>query len=316
MRGVDPIGSIHTVAQLNGATVVALLAEVGISVETADVEIERRDWRWIVRAWNRTLIVPSDDCGAARLLRERQLLATLAPRLSFAIPVPLGAIEGPLDLRTRIEGDTGMHRHWATLEDPVRADAYADDIARVFIELHTALKPEEARRLVGPPLADSYPLPASELRLIVPTLPAEIQDRVVAALDCYAAESADEADVVLVHGDIGTHNFVFDVSTGRVVGVIDFEEASLRDRHYDLKYLPSYGPEVMTRVLDQYRARTGAAISVGRIRLLHLATALSFWHWRERDPVDHDARSGRTRDQALAWVGLATFALDRPGRSS
>jgi aminoglycoside phosphotransferase (APT) family kinase protein len=287
------------------------LAELGISVNSTDVAIERRDWRWIVRVESRTLIVPSDDLGAARLLRERRLLAALAPRVSFAIPTPLGAIEGPLDLRTRIEGDTGIHRHWSTLEDPVRADAYADDIARVCIELHTALKPEEARLLVGPPPPDSYPLPASELRLIVPTLPTEIQDRVVAALDRYAAESKDKEDVVLVHGDIGTHNFVFDFSTGRVVGVIDFEETSLRDRHYELKYLPSYGPRVMTRVLDQYRARTGAAVSLERLRLLHLATALSFWHWRERDPVDHDARSGRTRDQALAWVGHATFALDR-----
>jgi hypothetical protein len=67
---------------------------------------------------------------------------------------------------------------------------------------------------------------------------------------------------------------------------------------------------VLERVLTGYRERTGVAVSLERIRLLHLATALSFWAWREQDPEAHDRLSSRNRDQALAWIGMATFALD------
>jgi hypothetical protein len=62
-------------------------------------------------------------------------------------------------------------------------------------------------------------------------------------------------------------------------------------------------------VLELYCARTGVEISVDAMRLLHLATALSFWAWREDDPDAHDRLSSRDRDQAMAWVGRALFAL-------
>src|SRR5262252_2065787 len=66
------------------------------------------------------------------------------------------------------------------------------------------------------------------------------------------------------------------------------------------------GPELAT--LDLYRDRTGVTIDVSRARLLHFASALSYWAWREADPDAHDRGSGRDRDVALAWVGLALFA--------
>src|SRR5262245_40441178 len=94
-------------------------------------------------------MIPFDDVGAGRLLAERRLLATLAPRLSFAVPTPIGDVDGPLDLRRRVPGETGMHLYWSTLEDPDRARAYADDLARVFAELHTALDRDETRALAG-----------------------------------------------------------------------------------------------------------------------------------------------------------------------
>ena len=62
-------------------------------------------------------------------------------------------------------------------------------------------------------------------------------------------------------------------------------ELALRDRHHDFKYLPSYGERMLARVVERYRERSGVALSVERIRLVHLATALSFWPWRERGPA-------------------------------
>jgi hypothetical protein len=111
-----------------------------------------------------------------------------------------------------------------------------------------------------------------------------------------------------VHNDVAVHNLVFERSTMRAIGVFDFEEAARAGRHRDFKSLPSYGPTITARVLDLYRDRTGVTIDVSRVRLLHFAYALSFWTWRKDDPDAHDRLSGRDRDVALAWVGLALFA--------
>jgi hypothetical protein len=128
-------------------------------------------------------------------------------------------------------------------------------------------------------------------------------------LPCVRA-AGDESDLVLVHGDLGTHNLAFDPVTRRVTGLYDFEGFALRDRHHDSKYLPSYGPAVMARVLDEYRRRTGVTLRVERIRLWHLATAdvvLSMARGRSRrarSPVEPQSRSS-------AGVGrLALFAID------
>jgi Ser/Thr protein kinase RdoA (MazF antagonist) len=196
------------------------------------------------------------------------------------------------------------------LEDPVRAEAYADDLAQVLAELHRALDARQVEALAGEPPFAPWPLAPERLRALVGSLPVEIHDRLHRALDRYAELLVAENDLVLVHNDLGTHNLAFDPISRRVVGVLDFEEAARLDRHRDFRYLPSYGPRVLARVLDGYRQRTGVTLSLERIRLLHLATALSFWAWREEDPEAHDRLSSRNRDQALAWIGLALFALD------
>jgi aminoglycoside phosphotransferase (APT) family kinase protein len=284
---------------------------VGVAPE--ELQLTRRDWRWqATLPGERMLHIPVDALGARRLAGERRLLRALAPRVSFAVPDPLGPLDGPLDLRRRVAGDTGMRLHWSTLEDPARAERYAEDLARVLAELHGAFAPAELRAVAPPPDVVEYPRPVPGLRAVVASLPADIHARLHAALDRYATLDPDGPEPVLVHGDLGTHNLAFDPETRRVVGLFDFEGATAHDRHHDFKYLPSFGPRVMRRVLDGYRARSGATIDVGRVRLVHLATALSFWAWREADPDGHDARSGRDRDQALAWVGHALFSLPLP----
>src|SRR5262249_14175912 len=153
----------------------------------------------------RLLFVPVDEAGARRLERERRFLSALAPRVSFAVPLPLDA--GPLDVRRRVAGETGMQFHWSTIEDPLRAEAFADDLARILAELHSALSIVEITALDEEAGVESYPLPVEKLRPLVATLPEEIRDRLESALDRYAA--LDEADPVLSHGDVGTHNLVF-----------------------------------------------------------------------------------------------------------
>jgi aminoglycoside phosphotransferase (APT) family kinase protein len=272
------------------------------------IELEHRGWRWhATLPGDRMMFVPVDDDGAHRLVGERRLLAEIGPRLSFAVPRPLGAIDGPVDVRQRVRGEPGVGWTHRIAEDVGLAAAFADDLARVLAELHRALDDHELRTLARPVRADEYPLAEPRLRPVIASLPAEIRGLSHSALDRYAALEP-EPDV-LVHNDLALHNLAFDPSTLRVAGLFDFEEAARAGRHRDFKYMPSYGPRITERVLDLYRERSGTTIDVARMRLLHFASALSFWAWREADPVGHDRGSGRDRDVALAWVGMALFAI-------
>jgi len=269
---------------------------------------QRRDWRWLVELpGDRILFIPTDTAGASRLANERRLLAALAPRIELAVPQVIGAVDAALDLRTRVPGLSGAPLFGRITQDPACAEPFGVDLARVLAGLHAAFSLAEVRDLVSPPRADTYPLAEPALRAVVPSLPDELRALADAALDRYAALPPD--DLVLVHNDVAIHNLAFDPVTLRVVGVFDFEGAACGGRHLDFKYVPSYGPNITTHVLAHYRALTEIAISPARMRLLQFATALSYWEWRERDPADHDANSGRDRDIALAWVGMAAFAL-------
>jgi hypothetical protein len=91
---------VRVLAEVTPEFVSALLAEAGERVAPATIAVARRGWRWHARLpGDRMLFVPVDDDGARRLVAERRLLAAIAPRLSFAVPRPLGAIDGPIDLR-------------------------------------------------------------------------------------------------------------------------------------------------------------------------------------------------------------------------
>jgi hypothetical protein len=65
---------------------------------------------------------------------------------------------------------------------------------------------------------------------------------------------------------------------------------------------------VLEETLAAYVGHGGRAPAVRRLRDLHAATALSYLAWRARDPSAHDARSGRTAEQALAWARDAVAA--------
>jgi aminoglycoside phosphotransferase (APT) family kinase protein len=117
-------------------------------------------------------------------------------------------------------------------------------------------------------------------------------------------------DLVVAHGDFGSHNFVFDPVSHEVTGVFDFENACFADRHLDLQYWPSYGEPILAMAMAEYEARSGARLSVPRVRLYHAITAMAFLAWRAEEPAAHDARSGRNLAQALAWVEQAVDSVE------
>jgi aminoglycoside phosphotransferase (APT) family kinase protein len=272
-----------------------------------------REWRWIAELpGERVAHLPPDDASAVRLARERRLLALIAPRVDFAVPRPLGPLDAPLDLRARVpgvSGPAGLAAHFRAIADPARAARLADDFARIAAGLHQALSAAELAAL-GPAPAPAWPMAAARLAALAPSLPGDLAARASEVVARYGGIEVAPADHALVHGDLGSHNFGFD-DAGGVTGLFDFEEAAAGDRHRDFRYLPSYGEPAFPLALAAYATRTGFVPSLERVCLYHAATALSYLAWRADDPADHDRRSGRDGEQALAWADLAvSSALD------
>ncbi len=86
---------------------------------------------------------------------------------------------------------------------------------------------------------------------------------------------------VVLHGDVHGFNVLADDDL-RIVRVLDFEEASLGDFHYDLRYLPAQEPttELLTLTAAAYGEATGRAVSTARVMAWHLRTVCGDALWR------------------------------------
>jgi hypothetical protein len=284
--------------RVNPDTVAAALrARCGRSLSGEQIDLRWRSWRWMATLPDSALLfVPDHDRARRRLLAERALLSTLAGKLSFTIPRPLPCgDDGAIDLRAPAAG--GRARH------PTNLDRFAEDFGRALGELHTAVPADVADGFGLDP--DPWPPANTRVNLARAGLPAALLPRALAVLDRWEGPAASPGDRTVVHGDFGTHNFVFSDDGERLCGVFDVDAAGVGDRHLDLKYLPSYGRTFMARALASYGRVSGASPSVEAIFLHHAAAALGYLAWRVDDPYAHDHGSGRDFAGAVAWAERA-----------
>ena len=122
----------------------------------------------------------------------------------------------------------------------------------------------------------------------------------------YNQQVVAPSDRTFLHGDLGSHNLLVD-ERGRVVGLFDLEEACVGDRHHELRWLPSYGEDFVSRFLARYREGGGALVDERRVRRLHALVALEQYGWGLREPSQHH-RTGRTLEQTRGWALRAVEA--------
>lgn len=277
-------------------------AVAGRSFAERELTIRERDAFTVVELGAELVaFVAHDETARARLAKERRVLARVAPRVSFAVPRPVGAIEGvdPCDLRARVAGATGRVFEERLARDAALAGRIAIWIADALLELHASLTTIEldAFDLDAP----EWPFDAGRLRAAA-SRALEGDDLARAHEICARWDARLAArrprDDVLLHADFGLHNLTFDAATGTPLGVFDFHDAARGPRAFDLKLLPSYGEAFLNAVLERYAAR-GPAIDDGDIHLVHAATALS----------SLATRGGPPNAEARAWARGAVRAF-------
>ncbi len=304
MRGHKPITPESLCAAFNRVT--------GWQLAPRDVVLAYREWRWVVPLPGQHIAFVADTAPARqRLARERQLLQQLADRVRFQVPrLEWVDPRGTWHIRRKVPGEPGLTlteatHHQRIGEEPAIAQRVGQRIGEILAELHRAFTLEEARQLAPMELPLATPLERLRVSLAIGIDDDALKAQVAQIFARFDALELEEGEVVLVHGDLGSHNVAFEAETSEVLGVYDFDAVACVDRHWDFKYLHSYPAPFRQAVLEAYQGCTGIAPDVQRILLYHALTALSYLAWRVEDPDAHDRLSGRDQAGADRWVRQA-----------
>jgi aminoglycoside phosphotransferase len=253
------------------------LANLGMSVESERVIPRWRDWRWVASIGSDAVCFYADtECAAVRLACERRLLNALAGRIECVIPEILCARDDDtVQLRSAVIGDQVQDRE-AIVGSAQGGKSIARSYARAIASLHQAIDRATAATLVQPgvqilPFSPDRLREASERWLRDRDLARET----ARVLDAYAAIAVHESDMVLVHGDLIADNIVIDEKRQRFVGMFDFSDAAVADRHLDLRYVHSFGRRFADELMQAYEERAGVSLDRGRPAVYHIAAAVS-----------------------------------------
>jgi aminoglycoside phosphotransferase (APT) family kinase protein len=174
--------------------------------------------------------------------------------------------------------------------------AWARQFGMLFAAVHTALAADAQDTLIAAGLPTRPAVDLDDARRGATALSSIKAQRLV---DSYEPGE----DRAFLHGDLGSHNVVVD-GQGHIVGLYDFDEACVADRHHEFRWLPSYGEANMAVALAIYREKTGIAVDVPHVRRVHALAALEQYGWGLRDPEEH-RRTRRTLAQTRAWAECA-----------
>jgi hypothetical protein len=294
------------------AAIAKTLARASIACRPSDLEIERREEKWLVRLpGSRLAWLAASQRGVDELRTERRVLRLLEARCSFAAPrLVFESDDGELDVRTMVPGAADPWFAYALIRDSrehaVRAGAA---IGAILAEQHSRIGAAEVASWLPhrPAWPESREWIRERLRSVVDD--SELIARAEAVLDLHDDVAVDEADRALVHTDVGFHNLAIDPESFTVNGIFDYEGAAWADRHYDFRYLvfdlDRY--DLLEAATSVYEPIVGRPIRRDRVLLYNAACAITFLAYRFG--VEAERRwCGRTLAEDLRW---SVHAIDR-----
>ena len=233
---------------------------------------------------------PRHAAAEARLRQEAAVLALVRPRVTLAVP-DVHLVEGPpvWSWHEMVPGRQLLAADYVVLPDSARA-GLARDLARFLAEVHGVAVPFAGRVQAW--------AGTEQLAALVPGLPEGLRRAAARVVAEYAGLPADPLGEVFGQFDTHGWNMAFDAVAGRLNGVFDFGDAGIGARHRDFIYCGLTSLDLMARVVGEYRALTGRAVDMGRVRTL--AGAHRLWEWGEGAEAD---RAWLTRNFAdwVAW---------------
>lgn len=210
---------------------------------------------------------PRYQDGVACLAAERDLLGAIQPRLPIPVPkIEVVSLDPPVPglafYGYRLLPGQPLDRHdLASHPDAIQA-AVAAQISNFLCALH-AFPPVDlpARLPGGPPdgkVADQRPFwehfYADVRRILFSAMRPDARKHIIEHFEAYLDDSALQRFYpCLRHGDFGGSNILWDASSGRCSGVIDFSGAALGDPAIDLASVSTLGEAFLLRLLSHYQ---------------------------------------------------------------
>jgi len=287
------------------------LATVEVRVAPEQIQLERREERWLARlpghhiAW----FAASTD-GHRRLLTERRLLRLLEARCSFTAPrVLIEASGGAFDVRAGVPATADpWHVYGEIRTNPRLGSRIGAQVGAILTEQHTRIGAGDVAGWL--PSRPAWPEAPGWVSERLPRVAdAELAEKANAVFTMYEALKPSESDRVLVHADVGLHNLAIDAASLTVCGLFDYDGAAWADRHHDFRYLLfDYDrDEVLEAAIAVYGPSVGCSISRARIALFNAACAISFLAHRAGTRPEERC-CGRTLMEDLRWT---RHAIDR-----
>lgn len=211
---------------------------------------------------------PLSGSTAALFPREEKVLKKLAGRTAFPIP----AVE--------YSGLTPVFMGYRKIAGIVAKEGLIRDMASVIRTLFSHDMAQFLARLHAQKVED-FAFLKNDLGVRIPSVVKDKLDKIdrqdssglarrfaERALAEFDGCGASPIPNVLLHHDFQGKNILCDEKMGGLTGVIDFTHACLGDPHWDFRFLPEFGGDVLGQVLATYRALTQREIDKERVALL------------------------------------------------
>jgi aminoglycoside phosphotransferase (APT) family kinase protein len=179
--------------------------------------------------------------------RQIRFLRELAKALPVAVPLP-EALEGDTLIYRRVPGEI-VQPEWAA----EHAESLAGDIAGFMTALHSV--PIDGAFSWGMSAPNRTEELLSCFETVLPLLFPEDRHAARAWRDGFSG--ADRVSAV-IHGDLWYGNLLIDPGTGRLCGVLDFDNAGVGDPAWDLAAQSHLGIEFTRLVFNAYSKRNDA----------------------------------------------------------
>jgi aminoglycoside 2''-phosphotransferase len=244
---------------------------------------------------------------AARALeRESCVLPKIAPMLPLPVPQPTYHAPHecpPFTLHQEIVGEDLTREDWEGMPASARERA-ASDLATFLKTLHAL--PIEIGLECGLVQIDAAKI-ASHLReetahTILSLLEPTIQRNLDQTLEQWSSQLEDRRPALL-HCDIGPGHLLYEPSTLRLTGVIDFGDLVIGDPARDFIYIyEDFGPLILQEVLTHY-AGQDATKMMPAIRKWYLLEAISWTIGRHVEQCEPDVAQGLSEIQRELAAG-------------
>ncbi|MEO3793375.1 phosphotransferase [Nonomuraea sp. B10E15] len=183
--------------------------------------------------------VTKTPLSAQEMPRRMEALREIADAgLPFAVPEPLTPV-------TRFGERTAAAVSWIDGEPQAEGQGDPEQIGRLLRAVREATVTPRLRRLLNAPREKGWADALAEH--VVPHLPGRWRDECRRRLE--AARDLEAVPDVLVHGDLGASNVHWSPD-GRLIGVLDWDQAHLFDPAIDAALMAWHGWDNVRRAVD------------------------------------------------------------------